>query len=298
VEPRRRRRRLRQEHLRREAGLDLSAAARFSLPTLNWLRYPRDSDLTGLEPVPGWPLGDVLDAAASAGFPAVGLDLYTLRSHDGAIDELAAALGPRGLACSDVGVLPIGTPELRAAAETLARVASATAAPTCIAAFFTPVPHAQAVAELKQSSEIIADAGARLALEFASYGGLTRLADAVAICEAVGWDRCGLLVDTWHFFRTDSPWPVLRSLDGEQIALVHVNDGGAPASADAVYEGRFRRLPMGAGSFPLTEFASALDDIGYRGTLSTEVLSDDIRGAPPAAGARLLLTALRECWAI
>jgi sugar phosphate isomerase/epimerase len=285
-----------QEPLRREPGLDLSLAARFSLPTFNWLRYPEGSDLTRLEPVPGWPLDDVLDGAASAGFAAVGLDLYTLRGHEGAIDELGGALATRGLACSDVGVLPLGTPEVRATAETLVRVASATGAPTCIAAFFAQVGHAQAVAELTESADILAEAGARLALEFASYGSLTRLADAVELCRAVGWERCGLLVDTWHFFRTDAPWPVLRSLDGEQIALVHVNDGAASAGGDPVYDGRFRRLPVGAGNFPLPEFARALDDVGYRGTLSTEVLSDEIRGVPPQVGARRLLQALHHSW--
>jgi len=292
-------RHVRQEPLRREAGLDLTRPARFSLPTFNWLRYPQGDDLTGSEPAPGWPLDDILDGAAAAGFAVVGLDLYTLRGDaeaGGSIDELAARLGSRQLACSDVGVLPIGTPEVRATAETLAHVASVTGAPICIAAFFAPVDHARAIAELKDCADVLAESGARLALEFASYGGLTRLADAVALCEGVGWERCGLLVDTWHFFRTDSPWPVLRSLDGEQIALVHVNDGPAAAGDDAVFDGRFRRLPVGAGSFPLTEFAGALDDAGYRGTFSTEVLSDEIRTAPPAAGARLLLTALQECW--
>ena len=293
MEPCRRWRCVRQEPLRREAGLDLSLAARFSLPTFNWLRYPEGSDLTRLEPVPGWPLDEVLEGAAAAGFPAVGLDLYTLRGYDG---ELGTALGKRGLVCSDVGVLPIGVPEVRASAEKLARVASPAGAPTCIAAFFAPVGHAQAVAELKESAEILAEAGVRLALEFASYGGLTRLADAIELCDAVGWERCGLLVDTWHFFRTGAPWPILRSLDGEQIALVHVNDGAASASGDPIYEGRFRRLPVGAGSFPLPEFASVLDDVGYRGTLSTEVLSDGIRGAPPEVGARRLLQALSQSW--
>lgn len=241
----------------------------------------------------------MLDGAAEAGFAAVGLDLFTLRGHTeagGSLDELGSELRSRGLVCSDVGVLPIGAPEVRATAETLAQVAAVTGAPTCIAAFFAAVEPAQAIAELKDCAEVMAAAGARLALEFASYGGLTRLADAVGLCEAVGWERCGLLVDTWHFFRTDSPWSVLRSLDGDQIALVHVNDGALEPGEDPVFEGRFRRLPVGSGSFPLTEFAEALDDLGYRGVLSTEVLSDEIRNAPPAAGAPVLLTALRERW--
>ena len=243
--------------------------------------------------MPGWPLENVLDGAAAAGFPAVGLDLFTLRGYDG---DVGAALAARGLVCSDVGVLPIGTPGVRSTAETLARVASVAGAPTCIAAFFAPVGHEQAVAELKESAAILAEVGTRLALEFAAYGGLTRLAAAVELCAAVGWDRCGLLVDTWHFFRTDAPWPVLRSLDREQIELVHVNDGAASATGDPVHEGRFRRLPVGAGSFPLPAFASVLDDVGYRGMLSIEVLSDEIRRAPPKAGARRLLQSLNQSW--
>jgi sugar phosphate isomerase/epimerase len=302
VEPGGRRRpvrQVRQEPLRREAGLDLIRTRQFSLPTFNWLRYPQGDYLTGLEPTPGWPLDTVLEGAAAAGFPAVGLDLYTLRGHveaGGSIDELAVKLGSRGLACSDVGVLPIGTPEVRSTAETLAHIASVTGARTCIAAFLAPVEHAQAVAELKDCADVLAGTGTRLALEFVAYGSLSRLADAVALCEAVGWERCGLLVDTWHFFRTDAPWPVLRSLDGEQIALVHVNDGAAVSSEDPVFDGRFRRLPVGAGNFPLDEFARALDDVGYRGVLSTEVLSDEIRNAPPAEGARRLVQSLLEAW--
>ena len=95
----------------------------------------------------------------------------------------------------------------------------------CIAAVFAPIDRRRILAELDRCAETLGRAGARVALEFAAYGGLTRLADAVALCEEVGWDRCGVLVDTWHFFRTDAPWEVLRSLGGEQIALVHVNDG-------------------------------------------------------------------------
>jgi sugar phosphate isomerase/epimerase len=269
------------------------------VPTFDWLRYPAAGDLTGSAPVPVWPLADVLDGAAAAGFPAVGLDLFTLRAFvegGGRIDELRAMLRSRGLVCSDVGVLPIGTADVGAAAELLAEIAAATGCTTCIAAFFAPVDRDEATRQLEASSRVLAEAGARLALEFASYGPLTRLADAVALCEAVGWDRCGLLVDTWHFFRTDAPWPLLRALDGGRVELVHVNDGRARAGPDPVHEGRFRRLPVGAGDFPLAEFAAALDEIGYRGKLSTEVLSDDVRGRPPEAGARMLLEGLRDSW--
>jgi sugar phosphate isomerase/epimerase len=267
---------------------------RFSLPALNWLRYPDGDDPTGAGPIPGQPLAAFLDGAAAAGFVGVGLDNYTLGEHDP--DRVAAMLRDRGLACTDIGVLPIGTTGLDEVAEMLVRLAAATGAPTCIAALFAPVEHARAVAELERCAERLGQAGTRLAVEFGSYGGLTRLADAVALCQEVGWDRCGVLVDTWHFFRTDAPWEVLRSLSGEQIALVHVNDGPAVPGDDLMREGRFGRLPVGAGAFPLPKFAAALDDAGYEGPLSIEVLSDDVRNRPPGEGARLLFASLRDGW--
>ena len=267
---------------------------RFSLPAFDWLRYPEDDDTAGATPVPGQPLAAFLDGAAAAGFSGVGLDNYTLGELDP--DHVAAMLRERGLACTDIGVLPIGTIALDGVAATLARLAAATGAPTCIAALFAPVERARTVLELERCAETLGQAGARLALEFGSYGGLTRLADAVSLCEEVGWDRCGVLVDTWHFFRTDAPWAVLRSLSGDQIALVHVNDGPTVAEDDLVHEGRFGRMPMGEGAFPLAEFAAALDDAGYEGPLSIEVLSDDVRNRAPEEGARLLFASLRDCW--
>ena len=144
---------------------------------------------------------------------------------------------------------------------------------------------------------MLADAGVRIALEFAPYGGLPTLSDAIDVCAAVGWERCGLLVDTWHFFRSGEPWSLLRSLDADQIALVHVND--APAlERELVFESRFRRLPVGSGTFAIGEFADALAATGYDGVLSIEVLSSALRRRPPADGARELLESLHRSWPV
>ena len=146
---------------------------------------------------------------------------------------------------------------------------------------------------------MLGDAGVRIAFEFTAYGHRRSLRDAIELCRAVGWKRCGLLVDTWHVFRGGEPLTLLRSLDAEQIALVHVNDaapqsGLDPVLLDPVFEGRFRRALPGAGTFPLGEFAEALAATGYRGTISVEVLSTELRQLPPHVGARQLLQSLRE----
>ena len=117
---------------------------------------------------------------------------------------------------------------------------------------------------------------------------------AAVLCDSVGWEQCGVLVDTWHFFRTDEPWRALEALSGGQIALVHINDGPLDATADLVHESRFGRLPVGAGAFPLTRFVAALG--GYSGPFSSEVLSDAIRLRPVAEGARVVRAGIERGW--
>ena len=275
----------------------LGTGGDYSLPTVNWLRFPSPGDPSGAEPAPEWPLEAILDGAAAAGFTAVGLDRHTVAAYvaaGGSIDALGVELGERGLRCTDVGVFPLGTPGALRAAEQLARIASATGAGICIAAHYAPTSFEAAVRELRQGAEILAGAGATLALEFVVYGPLRTLAEAAQLCEAVGWDRCRLLVDTWHVFRGGEPLSQLRSLGGDRIGLVHVNDGAAVPDADTVFEGRFGRLLPGRGAFQLAEFAAAVEAVGYRGVVGVEVLSNELRCLPPEEGARELMRSLRE----
>ena len=249
--------------------------------------------------MPEWPLERILDGVAAAGFRGIGLDVYTVGDHvasGGSLERLSGLLEARGLACTDVGVLPVGSPGVLAAAEELASLARATGARVCLASHFVATSQEQAKQELESAAEVLAKAGVRIALEFVAYGVLRTLSEAIELCNAVGWQRCGLLVDTWHVFRGGEPFSLLRSLDGEQIAIVHVNDGAPNAEDDAVHEGRFGRLPVGAGAFPLAEFAAALEATGYRGVISTEVLSAELRTKPPEDGARELMRSLHESW--
>jgi sugar phosphate isomerase/epimerase len=235
---------------------------RYSLPSINWIRFPDGDELVrpGEYP-PVCPLEEVLDAAAATGFGAVGLYDDSLTAHlraGGSVEQLSALLGSRGLDCTDVGVLRIGEGDATGDARTLAALAAATGAHVCVTVL-TAAPSREVVRELTACAGVLSDVGVRLALEPVPYAPLGTLAEATALCDAVGWERCALLVDTWHFFRGDRPWELLRSLDAEQIALVHVNDA-APISTDSLlFESRFRRETLGAGSFPIEEFKAAVD---------------------------------------
>lgn len=268
----------------------------YSVPSVNWLRF--DPDDPGHPRPPAQPLDELLTAAAAAGFTQVGLDDLTLRGYvggGGSLDDVPALVRSHGLALSDLGVLRVGEPDVLDVARTLASLAAATGARVCMTALYTEVDDA-AAAQLRACAETLHGAGARLAVEHGAYGYLRTLADSAALCEAVGWERCGVLADSWHFFRGESDWGLLRSLGRGQIAHVHVNDGAAEAAPDPVIDSRFRRLPPGAGSFPLDEFRSAIEASGYDGAISAEVLSAELRQLDAGEAARTLMDGLRRAW--
>jgi sugar phosphate isomerase/epimerase len=272
--------------LRRHARLDLTRPQwQRSLPTLNWLRVD--------EPEAAPTLPAILAAAADASFEAVGLDMVTVARFlrdDRRLDDVTGLLHRCGLACTDVGVLVADAARAEDDAARLAELAAATGAGLCITVLDAR-PSPASLALLRRCSDALAEAGARLALEFVAYTGVPTVQDALDVCAEVGWERCGVLLDSWHFFRGGGPWEQLRSLTGEQLALVHVNDGGPP-EPDPVLESRHRRLPAGRGAFPLDKLADQLAELGYAGAVSAEVLSDELRGLPLAAAARKLMASL------
>jgi sugar phosphate isomerase/epimerase len=272
---------------------------RYSLPTVNWIRFPGGGE-TALKDdhPPVCSLEEVLDAAASARFDAVGLYDYSLAAYvraGGTVTQVPRLLRSRGLECTDVGILRIGEGDAEDDAQALAALAAATGARVCVTVL-TTAPSRDAVRELAACAAIVSEVGARLALEPVPYGPLKRLSEAAALCTAVGWERCGLLVDTWHFFRGDRPWELLRSLSSEQVALVHVNDALPPITDSLLFESRFRRETLGAGTFPIGEFKAAVDALGYGGTISPEILSTRIRRLPPSVAASEIMRSLHHHW--
>lgn len=265
-------------------------ASYYSLPTINWVRLPATGDQG---PSPTLTVAEILFHARAAGFAAVGIDGFTAGGGDPA--RLTDLLAGRGLRCSDVGVLAVERSDNLARCDRMLALARATGAELCVTTS-TIEPGPDLVRELRSCAEALADAGVRLALEFLPYGPLATLPDAISLCATVGWQRCGLLLDSWHFFAGGAPWEVLRALSGEQIALVQINDAPPPITADPQFESRFRRVLPGAGSFALDRFVTTVTATGFRGPVSPEVLSESLRREPPARFAERLMTSLHRTW--
>jgi sugar phosphate isomerase/epimerase len=269
-----------------------------TFPTVNCLRMPRRD---GEAPAVLMPLERVLRGVADSGISRVGIDHFTMGeyvSRGGDAAQLAALLQRCGLRCTDVGILRIAEPTAAvAAAHALAAQAKATGATICITAVDRD-PGADGTRRLLgECADVLNAAGVRMAIEFLPYSPLATLVQARDLCAAIGWQRCGLLVDAWMFFRGPNSWSDLAALTADQVAYVQLDDAPEPVGSDLVLESRHRRVLPGHGTFDLPRFVAVLRRIGYDGPVSVEVLSDRFRTLQPVEQARAAAAAVRSIWA-
>ena len=247
-------------------------------------------------------LADVLAGASSGGFKSVGLDVWSVAGYaerGQSLAELTAMLEQLGLRCTDVLPLVVGDDgdAVMESAARLATLATATGASVCAAAIGPEVtdPHDRRVRDgLRRGAEVLDRAGVRMAIEYLPYSCVASVADAVELCDAVGWNA-GLLVDSWHTFVTGQV-AALGVVSARDIAMVQFSDGVIPQLVDVREASRnHRRLP-GRGEFDLAAFVDAVVATGYAGIVSPEVLSAEVRVATPASFAVDLHRSLHAHW--
>jgi sugar phosphate isomerase/epimerase len=247
------------------------------------------------------PLLSVIEEAGRAGFTAIGVDEASVAAHvaaGGSVDDVGSALAAAGLTCTDVLYLPVGddAAAVTAGAGRLARLAAATGARMCVTAVTAPLPAKVAAGHLSAAAAVLADAGVRLAVEFVPYGELRSLVDAAALCDAVGWGRAGLLLDSLHVFRSGTDLAEVARLSGSQVALVQLSDAAGPPPHDLMRESRHLRRVPGEGDLDLCAFAAAVVATGFDGPVTAEVLSDEVRAGDPADIIPRIRASMLRCW--
>jgi sugar phosphate isomerase/epimerase len=229
--------------------------------------------------------------AREAGFSAVGL------AAPQADEAAAASLAANGVRCHELLALVSGRDDeanLRHA-QGLAAAADAVRAEWVLTTFGAPIT-SDSASTIARCAAIFAEAGARLAAEFSPLGSVTSIPAALAVVEAAGADRAGVLIDSWHFFRGDSTWEDLETVPLERIAYVQFDDAPEAVSDDALDETMNRRVMPGDGTFELERFASTLIKRGWQGLVSVEVLSRDLRQLPVGEFARLAYETTARYW--
>jgi len=160
------------------------------------------------------------------------------------------------------------------------------------------------VERLRKVSQVLADHGLKLGLEFVGpktsrQTGNPFIYDMpgmLSLCDEIDRVNCGLLLDSYHWYTSHATVADILALSGEQVVHVHINDAN-PGPIDELQDFK-RRLP-GDGVIDLPGFLGALKTIGYDGPVAVETFDDDLRAMKPEEAARLagesMARVLKDC---
>lgn len=250
----------------------------------------------------GAALRERVDAAAQAGFDAIGLTLdhYRAARREGTDDAaIRGLLAERGLRIAEVETpwdWAADPADAQAAAdgELLFHVLDAFDCRRFNAVQFTAHPRSSLVGAFSAMCRRAADHGVTVALEFMPFSRLPALADALDVLDAAAEPNAGVLLDVWHFHRTGGTPEELDRLPVDRVVAVQLNDAGPDTGRDPREEARhLRRLP-GDGEIPLIELLTVLRRNGSRAPLSVEVWSDALEALAPATAAAHAFEATRR----
>jgi sugar phosphate isomerase/epimerase len=144
---------------------------------------------------------------------------------------------------------------------------------------------------LRTCAQVLGAYGIRLGLEFVGPHHLrTRwkhpfiwdLYSTLDWIETIGGNNVGLLFDAYHWYTNEHTTDDILRLKSEQIVHVHINDAPNVAISEVLDNGR---LYPGEGVIDLGGFLRALQQIGYDGIISQEILT----AAPPSESVEILL---------
>lgn len=126
----------------------------------------------------------------------------------------------------------------------------------------------------------------KCSLEFLPWSGIPDMKVALEIVQKAGRANGGIMLDTWHHFRSGGGSEDLLSLPGSIITAIQFNDASPKPANDIVDETIHGRLLPGEGAIDLVSILRALDHIGCQAPIGVEVFSDDLNKLTPAEAAR------------
>jgi sugar phosphate isomerase/epimerase len=240
------------------------------------------------------PFLDRLAPARAAGFDGVSIfaaDFEALAKAGTTADEVRRRVADAGLVITEVEIVgnwlsgerrKVGLPEWlvalldRMTADYVIEIAASLGARgiTVGEMFGVETSHDAAAAAFARVCRQAADKGLTVALEFIPTGGVATLDDGWEIVRRADCENGGLLVDSWHFFRSNSSLELLGQLPPQAIMSVQICDAPAIPEADLDHAMVHARLLPGEGALDLAAFMAALDRTGSRAPIGVEVFSD------------------------
>jgi len=115
----------------------------------------------------------------------------------------------------------------------------------------------RSIDQLGRLADMVGERGMRFLIEFAPPHAIDCAARALAVADALGHDRCGMMLDAMHFFRSGGR---MEDMAGLPVIYAQMCDAPriAPAGVSYLDEAMFARMVPGEGELPLREWLAAL----------------------------------------
>ncbi len=128
--------------------------------------------------------------------------------------------------------------------------------------------------------------GLKVSLEFLPWTGISDVKVALEIVQQANRSNGGIMLDTWHHFRSGHGCEDLLALPGDAIVGIQFNDASPEPAEDIVDETLHGRLLPGDSAIDLIGVIRSLDAIGCSVPIGVEVFSDELNQLPPMEAAR------------
>ncbi|MGO3479039.1 MAG: sugar phosphate isomerase/epimerase family protein [Brachybacterium tyrofermentans] len=244
-----------------------------------------------------------IDLAARHGFGGVDPDLGHFRTLGGtaAVAEHAAAVQEKGLEWGMAGLpVPLDAPaaEFRQAlvdlpeSLELLRAAGVTRVGTWMRPMHDDLDYLRNwrlhVGRLALVSELLADAGLRIGLEYIGpktfwsterYPFIHSLREARELIADSGATNVGIILDSYHWYTAGESADDLAGLTDADIVSVDINDARADRERDEQQD-LDRRLPYDTGVIDLAGFMGAVHAAGYTGPVKVEPFMKSLAEQP------------------
>ncbi len=138
-----------------------------------------------------------------------------------------------------------------------------------------------------------AEHGVLVHLEYLPWSGIPNPHVAWEIVRLADRPNGGVLVDSWHHFRSGSDDDALRAIPPARIVATQLNDAPTQAEPDPVDEVLHRRLVPGEGDIDLVGLVRLLDAQGVTAPIGVEVMSDALGRLAAKEAARRCAEATR-----
>jgi len=243
-----------------------------------------------------------LTAARAGGFNAISLfatDYQQAREQEKLSDaDMRSMLADHGLCIAELDSLMnwipgFGVDGFGASETEFYRMADALGARSLNVVFAFPfaVPPESVVPAFAAVCDRAAEHGLRVHLESLPWTQIGSVALAAEVVAAANRANGGLMLDTWHHFRSGAANDVIAAA-GARILAVQVSDAPRQAAPDLISETlNDRRLP-GDGDIDLVDIIRRLDAAGSQAPMGVEVFSTELAKLDPEeigrrCGARL-----------